>query len=342
MSPVPQGTPTIEGHGRTIFRVTYGSHLFGTATPASDLDIKSVFVPRPRDILLGRVRGSVSTKREKTVGERNHAGEVEEEAYSLQRFLGLAAEGQTVAIDLLFAPRSAWLGEPAPEWAGIIANRHRLLTRKSKAFIGYCIQQATRYGAKGSRVAAARAALELLDAAETRLGSRAKLATLDAAVRDLVAVTEHAALVDLPQPGGGRGLHLEVCGRKLPYTVAIKDAAGIMRRVVADYGVRAVQAESQQGVDWKALSHAVRVATQGLTLLETGRIAFPAANVERVRAIKRGDVPHGDVMDEIEALLSRVQSAAERSTLPDEADRGWIDDFVAATYAREIRDAAPV
>ena len=70
-------------HGRTVVRLTYGSHLFGTATPASDLDIKGVFVPVPRDILLGRVRGSVTpgpaAGRERCIGEKNHAGEVEED-----------------------------------------------------------------------------------------------------------------------------------------------------------------------------------------------------------------------------------------------------------------------
>lgn len=327
----------MEGHGRTIFRCTYGSHLFGTATPDSDLDIKSVFVPRPRDILLGRVKGSVQAKRDKAAGEKNVAGEVEEEAYSLQRFLGLAAEGQTVAVDLLFAPASAWLGEPGPEWRTLLAERHRLVTRKSKAFIGYCLQQAAKYGVKGARVAAARAALDLLDGGAARHGATAKLATLDGSIRDFVARTEHAAMVDIPQPGGGLVPHLDVCGRKLPYTVAIKEAAAVMRRLIADYGRRALQAESQQGVDWKALSHAVRVASQGLELLDTGHVTLPAANVQHIRAIKLGLVPYGDVTDEIDGLLSRVQRAAERSALPDEVDHSWMDDFVARVYGREVR-----
>ena len=331
----------MEGHGRTIFRCTYGSHLFGTATAESDLDIKSVFVPRQRDILLGRVKGSVQAKRDKEPGEKNHAGDVEEEAYSLQRFLGLAAEGQTVAVDLLFAPASAWLGEPGPEWRAVLAGRHRLLTLRSKAFIGYCLQQASKYGIKGARVAAARAALDLLEAGAARHGATAKLGALDGPIRDFAARTDHAAMVDIPQPGGNLLPHLDVCGRKLPYTVAIREAAAVMRRLVAEYGRRALQAETQTGVDWKALSHAVRVAGQGLELLETGRVTFPAADVEHIRAIKLGLVPYGDVADEVESLLSRVQAAAERSALPDEVDRGWIDDFVAEVHGREVRGRPP-
>lgn len=327
-------------HGRTILRVTYGSHLFGTATPLSDVDLRGVFVPEPRDILLCRVRGSVAIKRDKAPGEKSHAGDTEEESYSLQRFLGLAAEGQTVAVDMLFAPPSAWRDEPGPEWREILANRHRLLTRKSKAFIGYCRQQAAKYGVKGTRVAAVRAALALLEAGATRHGAAAKVASLDAEIRGFADGAEHALVVDIAQPSGRLVPHLEVCGRKLPYTVAIKEAAGVMRRLLADYGRRALQAESQDGVDWKALSHAVRVATQGLELLSTGHVTLPSADAGHLLAIKTGQVAYGAVVDEIERLLSEVEQAVLRSRLPDEVDRGWIDDFVAEVHGREIRSRA--
>ena len=46
-----------------------------------------------------------------------------------------------------------------------------LVTRRSAAFVGYCRQQANKYGIKGSRVAAARKALTLLLEAVERLGS---------------------------------------------------------------------------------------------------------------------------------------------------------------------------
>ena len=133
---------------RAIVRIKFGSHLYGTDTPQSDLDYKSVFVPDARDILLQRVKGSTSTKRPKAEGEKNFAGEIDEENYSLQRYLGLAAEGQTVALDVLFAPAQSMVEPPAPEWHEITRNRAKLITRKSTAFVGYCRQQANKYGIK--------------------------------------------------------------------------------------------------------------------------------------------------------------------------------------------------
>lgn len=78
-----------------VVRMTFGSHLYGTSTTASDFDFKSVYVPTAEDIILQKVKASISTLRPKAEGEKNQAGETEEECYSLQRFLKLLCDGQT-------------------------------------------------------------------------------------------------------------------------------------------------------------------------------------------------------------------------------------------------------
>ncbi|WDR21760.1 hypothetical protein CPTAKMNP4_095 [Salmonella phage vB_SenM-AKM_NP4] len=39
---------------KTVVKSYFGSHLYGTSTPESDVDFKEIFVPNARDILLGR------------------------------------------------------------------------------------------------------------------------------------------------------------------------------------------------------------------------------------------------------------------------------------------------
>lgn len=321
---------------RTIIRIQFGSHLYGTATPASDLDFKSVFVPQARDILLQRVKGSISTKRAKAEREKNVAGDIDEEAYSLQRFLGLVAEGQTVSLDVLFAPPAAWIGTPSIEWREITDNRHRLLSRKASAFIGYARQQANKYGIKGSRVAAARHAAALIDRSIAEIGTTTKLRAIEADVRKLAAGTEHMNMVDIPQASGETLPHWEVCGRKFPFSASLKSAKETLDRLIAEYGHRALQAESQQGVDWKALSHAVRVGEQAIELLRTGHITFPLLNADHIKAIKLGERLYQDVAAEIEDLLARIEAAAAESSLPAEPDTGWIDAFVEGVYRGEV------
>jgi hypothetical protein len=326
---------------RTIVRIKFGSHLYGTNTPQSDLDYKSVFVPNARDILLQRVPARSSSKRSKGQGEKNYAGEIDEEGYSLQRFLGLAAEGQTVALDVLFAPPASMIGEPHSEWLEIARNRHRLITRKSAAFVGYCRQQANKYGIKGSRVAASRKALYLLIGATERLGTTARLAEIAPEIQLLLADTPHMALVAIALPDGSSKInHWEVCGLKMPYTSSIKYARDVMQRLVNEYGSRALQAERNEGIDWKALSHAVRVGRQALELLRTGQITFPLTNAAEIRAIKLGERSYQQVSEQIEALLEEVEAAAARSLLRDQPDYEWINDFVERVHQSAIEGEA--
>lgn len=327
---------------RKIVGITFGSHLYGTATPASDLDIKSVYVPDARDILLQRVKGSISgQRRPKAEGEKNLAGELDEESYSLQRYLGLVAEGQTVALDMLFAPPRSMYVRALAEWHEIVKNRHRLVTRRYAAFIDYCKKQANKFGIKGSRVAASRAALNLLKEAVEKHGTVAKLGLVSDEICALVNDSDHMALPHIEQVSGQRITHWDVCGRKMSFTASIKMAQGVMQRLVDEYGHRALAAEKQQGVDWKALSHAVRVGHQAVELLDTGRVTFPLPNAAHILSIKKGELPYQRVAEEIETLLVEVEAAAARSMLPDEPDFAWIDDFVCAVYGEEVvMDAA--
>lgn len=324
---------------RLIVEMQFGSHLYGTATPLSDLDYKGVYVPDGRDILLQRVRDAISQSRPKAPGEKNSAGDIDRELYSLQRYLELLSEGQTVALDMLFAPDAVMLREPAPEWREIQAHSERLVSRRAASFVRYCRQQANKYGIKGSRVASARAALALLCSAESRHGTSARLEAVENEVTAFACSTEHASLLDMEMPGGRLVRHLEVCGRKMPFTSSIRSAREIAQRLVDEYGERALQAERNEGIDWKALSHAVRVGREALELLETGRIIFPLPYAAEILAIRRGERPYADVGEEIDRLLEAVESAALRSRLRDDPDRDLIDGLVTRAYRTAVQEA---
>ncbi len=72
------------------------------------------------------------------------------------------------------------------------------------------------------------------------------------------------------------------------------------RRYLDQEGARA--AERNEGVDWKALSHTVRVGYEALELLESGSLTYPSPTREHLRAIKAGEVPYAAVAAEIDAL----------------------------------------
>src|ERR1700730_9243084 len=129
-----------------IVEVRCGSHLYGTDTADSDVDLKGVYLPSARDILLQQVQATVALGRSKLPGERNTPADVDRETFSLQRYLGLLAEGQTPALDRLFAPAAAMTTPAAPLWREIQANAQRLVSRRATVFVRYCRQQANKYG----------------------------------------------------------------------------------------------------------------------------------------------------------------------------------------------------
>lgn len=320
---------------RRILNITFGSHLYGTSTPASDFDYKCIHIPDAEDILLQRATGAISNKRPKADGEKNVAGVVDEESYSLHKYLSLLAEGQTVAIDMLFSPVAH---VATPEWHEIYRNRHRLLTNKAASFLGYCRTQANKYGIKGSRVAASRSALKLLDGYCEHGAGAAKLGAACHAIFNMVESTDHMSLVEIPQAAGPDITFWDVCGRKLSYRSTIKNARDVVQRLVDEYGKRALMAEAQDGIDWKALSHAVRIGRQAIELLQTAHVTFPLPYADHIVAIKSGLISYQEVANEIEDLLEQVEVTSQVSALQDEPDIDWIERFVCRVYGNEVSD----
>ncbi|MFT4090098.1 MAG: nucleotidyltransferase domain-containing protein [Asticcacaulis sp.] len=324
---------------KTIMRITFGSHLYGTATAASDLDVKAIYWPEARDILLQRVRPSVSGGREKAHGEKNTAADVDFEAYSPAKFLELLAEGQTVALDMLFAPDALHLDPPHPVWSEIQALAPRLFSRQTTAFVGYCRQQARKYVVKGERLTAVRQALETLRDIEARYGANEKLEVAAAELMALTARHPLVRIVHLPEAGGFVATYLDVAGKKAIFSASIKAARAMTEKLYAEFGERSRAAEANQGVDWKSISHAVRIARQAVEFLETRHIVFPRPEAMHLLAIKRGEVPYQVVEEEIESLLETVETIAETCDLPDGPPENLADDFIADLYGRIVREA---
>lgn len=321
----------------TIVEMRFGSHLFGTNTPASDVDFKAVHVPPTRDIILGRVKAVVTDNTKADGSVRNTSADIDRESYTLQKFLNLAAESQTVAMDMLFCTDEMMVQKPSYIWEAVRANKHRLITSRAASFVGYCRTQANKYGIKGSRMAAARAIVEYL---EPYAASSTKLLEVGDQLAVFVKDRDHMAIVDIASRAPGEAdhmmRHLEVCNRKMPFHATLKRVYEVYRSLFEEYGARARQAESNQGVDWKALSHAVRVARECIELLSTGIITFPRPEAAHLISIKTGALQYKYVAEEIEQLLLDAEAAQAASSLRADPDREWIDKFVEDVYRSQI------
>ncbi|WP_200339090.1 DNA polymerase beta superfamily protein [Rhodovibrio sodomensis] len=319
-----------------LVKMIFGSQLFGTATPDSDTDHMGVFVASPREILLGSAPAVVDQSTNKAGA--NSAGDVDTVWYSLPKFLSMAGQGQTNALDMLFAPRRFYIGEPHPVWEEILANRDRLITRDVAGFLGYCRRQAHTYSVKGPRLHAARAARDLFGQAVERHGPAARVEVIGDLIEQLVERYEFLEITDITNDHGVTVRHLGVCGRQVQYTLKLSTAHEMARKLVADYGRRARRAEQSGGADWKALMHAVRVADEGIELLTEGRITLPRPNADELRAIRRGELTYETVGALIQARLDEVEALMARSDLRlrSEPDRQFIEDLIERVHREAI------
>jgi hypothetical protein len=115
-----------------------------------------------------------------------------------------------------------------------------------------------------------------------------------------------------------------------------KYAVEVFQRIYNEYGHRALQAEKNEGVDWKALMHAVRVAEQAKELLETGAITFPRPERELLLKIRQGDIAYDRVAEMIERGLEDIELLRQRSLLPEEVDEKYWDDWLVQVYGEYV------
>lgn len=323
----------------SVVRMTFGSHVYGTDLPSSDRDLKGVYLP-PRDaILLQRVEDTINRSTKLDPHAANTSADVDLEIFSLQRYLTLLLEGQTNALDVLFTPESFYLSRPHEAWEEIRRERRRFLHSGVTMFARYCRQQAVKYGMKGSRIASLRAVVDLL----STFNDHTKLSDHPARLETFVAsrapdAADAPRLVDVRGPDGRPSRYLEAAGRKVPLGATVKLARQGFQRSLDEFGERALKAEQNQGIDWKALTHAVRVAGEARELLLTGEIVFPRPDREVLRRIRRGELPYAEVAELIEAGVSELESASSRSILPKDPDRDFADALVRRYYAARVSE----
>lgn len=330
-----------------IIEIKFGSHLYGTNTPTSDLDFKAIYLPTAREIVLGKYKKTIAKSRPKAECERNNKDDIDMEIFSLDRYLELLCEGQTVALDMLFTPTDnvvSFTGQGASIISEIYTNREKLLTKNVNAFVGYARQQASKYGIKGSRMDALKRTMEIL---ERMSHPHDKLSTYEDMIRNLITETkelvslEKTALVEIVLLKGPTGLidqpHLHVNGRFIPFHATVKWAKEVVGKMLEGYGNRARKAHLEGGIDWKALSHAVRVNSEAIELLGTNSITFPRPDADLLIKIKQGQLPYDTVAEMIEQGLADLYRASDESKLRDEPDYEFVNDLLYNVYSEIVK-----
>ena len=134
-----------------LAKVRFGSILYGTSVPESDVDYRAVRLPSAADCFLDKVKHAYEDKSEEDTS-----------VFTLQHFCRLALEGQSIAIELLAAP-PAMVVITSPVWQTLQANRRRFYTKSMRSFLGYAKTQAGKYSARVDRLGEVEVVLKYLN-----------------------------------------------------------------------------------------------------------------------------------------------------------------------------------
>ena len=313
-----------------LMKTVHGSHLYGLETPNSDVDYKGIFLPELNDLLLEKSPKQMS----RTTGDnfsKNGADDVDESLYSLRYFIDLACQGETICIDMLHVSPDMCL-ESSPEWEFIYNHRYRFYTSTMKAFLGYARKQAAKYGVKGSRMGALEEVVNCLPSfVQHRWPGKPKLDVIS----NTLPVNDHCYFTSDTLRNDTVQFFYVVLGSKYQLSMPLEDFIHAIKLKWDSYGERARAAKNNEGVDWKAMSHALRAGYQLKEIFTKGDLKFPFEGYTRsyLMDVKQGKLDFTtNVQLELEKVIEEVEDLAKKVNFPEKVDRKFWDNFLLDTY----------
>jgi hypothetical protein len=189
--------------------------------------------------------------------------------------------------------------------------------------VGFAMKQTFDYVRRGERLNSARALLAHVDSLdfgpfETLHGRSPRLDDTRQGAKCIV-LEELAALAGLEMGttiNNNKELRtLKLNGREYTETTSVPHFYVAVKKLVDSYGDRS-SAAAETDVDWKSLSHAVRVYQQVIELLTTKWITFPRPNAAELLEIKLGNRSLEEVKVMLQRLDDEVQALVASSVLP--------------------------
>lgn len=288
-----------------LYQVVYGSKLYGTNTPTSDTDLKTVYLPAIDDMLLGKKLVATKTRVDEfnnPVPDKQSMPErgIENEYIPFQTFVRDFVRGQTYAVEMAFGVLTQ--GPSAPDFRSQIEFDiledmvARFANSEVYSMVGFAQKQTLDYVHRGERLNQAQSIrTELLklvddlnrdgtfDATKVRLDT--KLYGGETVFDTLKRAT---GLPEATTTNNNRVMRtLELNGRSYVETTELSHLDLQLKKLIESYGDR-TNAAAKTDVDFKSLSHAVRVYQQAIEMLDTGKVTFPRPNAAELLMIKQG------------------------------------------------------
>jgi hypothetical protein len=316
---------------KLIYLVKFGSHLYGTNTENSDLDYKGIFLPSLENLVLGRKIITINHQTSDNV-TKNNASDIDIELYSLQYWIELVRKGETIALDVLFSyTNENCIIEKHYPMDLFFDNTDKLITTSELAYTKYAIGQAKKYGIKGSRLGVLKKIHKWFcdnfeeDYLKSKKRDNNKLSLWIDTIVDIFGDESYCFVKEI-----GNNRCLIVCGKVHQGNISMREFYQRIDKAYNEYGHRAKLAEQNKGIDWKAISHAIRAIYQTKQLLTNGKIIFPLTEADILIKIKQGEYPWSEVENLIVSGLDEISNIS--SEFISNWNQNFVDNLILKTY----------
>ena len=315
-----------------VYITKYGSKLYGTDNENSDTDYKGIYIPNKRSVLLKKDMEHYNFNSNDN-NTKNSKDDIDLQLFSIYKWFNLLKKGETGAMDILFSLfREDTQVYNDKEFTSIILENYRKFYNKNlHSFLGYCVGQSKVYNVRGERFNELHLFVEYFNDLVKEQGAE-KLETLFPNIETLFLEHKYKYIKFILAPtsrGSGEikdGIYVEVLGKRFLGTVTIKYFSEKITEMEKQFGNRA--RASAKGIDFKALSHAVRVIDEVEELIDENFITFPLKNRTYIKSVKEGHESLEDVMDYIDQKLNVVQEKLENSSLSEKSDEVFMDELL--------------
>ncbi len=328
-------------NGDTLLYLTlFGSHLYGTNTETSDTDAKGIYLPNKRKLLLGRKIGTLDYS---TGGsnDKNSAADVDVTLISIQDFLlKLLPIGETSATDILFSYSNKdchiYLNNSYKDTLSdiFINNPFKYINPNNiTAYSAYCIHQAHKYGIKGSRLGALKKAHTWIHNRFDNISSKdLHVLRIQDFIEDFLKECTDKNHCRYYQGDDEITSGIVILGKIFTNRTPLKLFITHLDRELEKFGKRAEAAMNNDGVDWKAISHALRALEQMRELLIDGKIIFPLVNRDYLIKVKKGLFNYSDIEDEIVSKLEYVQELQKEKKITKCYSMDYLEKCILSMY----------
>ena len=311
---------------KPLFICKYGSHLYGTNTEISDTDYKCVFAPSLNSLLWNNKikRTEYSTGKNNS---KNDNDDIDIGFWSIQYFLKSVNAGDTNAIDVLFAPSFLDNVLYMDNQFKVLFDNHLKLFNicTSKGYLGYSIGQAKKYGIKSSRLGIIKQVKEYVETLTIEDSD-----CLSKHRKDIIKkFYDKSFCFELTK---NNSIFLMICNKMYQDNIKMNHFKTLITETYNTYGGRARLAEQNKGLDYKALSHAVRALIQMEELLIYGKITFPLTNITDIMDIKNGKLEWKDIESKIINLIKRVDNLTETTYIKSGFEETFVTEVLKNIY----------